>query len=155
VRLYDEHLFRPLEFGDVPIENASAGGEFTAMELGILAQWVANRGSYGRWEFVRPETFERLMPEPLRVADHGYTEDEGIGIHWIRHLKAGAPRGSKRKEDLLFGPHTMGHGSFSGCVFLVDPDHQLIVTQVRKRSGPRGNEWSPRFFQTVAAVLSK
>jgi CubicO group peptidase (beta-lactamase class C family) len=155
VRLYDEHLFRPLDFGDVPIGNASADGEFTAMELGILAQWVANRGSYGPWEFIRPETFERLMPEPLRVADHGYTEDEGIGIHWMRHLKAGAPGGSKRDEDLLFGPRTMGHGSFSGCVFLVDPDQQLIVTQVRRQSGPRSGEWSPRFFQTIAAVLSE
>lgn len=155
VRLYDEHLFRPLEFGDVPIGSASADGEFTAMELGILAQWVANRGSYGRWEFIRPETFERLMPEPLRVADRGYTEDEGIGIHWVRRLKAGAPPGSKRPEDLLFGPRTMGHGSFSGCVFLVDPEQQLVVTQARKQSGPRSGEWSQRFFETVAAVLGK
>jgi len=155
VRLYDEHLFQPLGFGDVPIGSASADGEFTATELGILAQWVANRGSYGPQEFIRPETFERLMPEPLRVADHGYTEDEGIGIHWMRHLKEGAPRGSKRSEDLLFGPRTMGHGSFSGCVFLVDPDAQLVVTQVRKQSGPRSGEWSPRFFQTVAATVGK
>ena len=155
VRLYDEHLFQPLGFGDVPIGSASADGEFTAMELGILAQWVVNRGSYGPQEFIRPETFERLMPEPLRVADHGYTEDEGIGIHWMRHLKDGAPRGSKRAEDLLFGPRTMGHGSFSGCVFLVDPDAQLVVTQVRKQSGPRSGQWSPRFFRTIAAAVGK
>ena len=154
VRLYDEHLFRPLGFGDVPIRSASADGEFTALELGILAQWVANRGSYGQHEFIRPETFERIMPQPLRVVDHAYIEDEGIGIHWIRHLKAGVPQGSKRSEDLLFGPRTMGHGSFSGCVFLIDPDSQLIVAQVRKRSGDRSGEWSPRFFQTIASVLS-
>lgn len=152
VRLYDEHLFRPLGFGDVPIDSASADGRFTAMELGILAQWVANRGSYGPLEFIRPETFQRLMPEPLRATDRGYTEDEGIGIHWMRHLKDGAPAGSKRPGDLLFGPRTLGHGSFSGCIFLVDPDAQLVVTQVRKQSGPRSGEWSRRFFQTVAAA---
>lgn len=155
VRLYDEHLFRPLGFGDVPIGNASADGRFTAMELGVLAQWVANRGSYGAHEFIRPETFQRLMPEPLRVTDRGYTEDEGIGIHWMRHLKDGARPGSKRAEDLLFGPRAMGHGSLSGCVFLVDPDAQLVVTQVRKQSGPRSGEWSERFFQAIAAALSK
>jgi CubicO group peptidase (beta-lactamase class C family) len=155
VRLYDEHLFQPLGFDDVPIASASADGEFTAMELGILAQWVANRGSYGPQEFIGPETFERLMPQPLRVADRGYTEDEGIGIHWIRHLKDGASPGSKRAEDLLFGPRTLGHGSFSGCVFLVDPDAQLVITQVRKRSGPRSGEWSSRFFQTIAAAVTK
>ena len=73
----------------------------------------------------------------------------------MRHLKNGAPRGSKRDEDLLFGPRTIGHGSFSGCVFLIDPDAQLIVTQVRKRSGPRSGEWSPKFFRTIAAVMKK
>lgn len=152
-RLYYEHLFQPLEFGDVRMGNASSGGEFTAMELGVLAQWVANRGSYGSRQFVRPETFEQLLPLPLRVADHGYTAEEGIGIHWQRHLKSGALRDSKRDEDLLFGPHTLGHGSFSGCIFLVDPDQELIITQVRKRGGPRSAEWSSRFFQTVASVV--
>lgn len=93
--------------------------------------------------------------EPLRVSDHSYIEDEGIGIHWLRHLKAGAPPGSKRDADLLFGPRTMGHGSFSGCVFLVDPEQQLVVTQVRKQSGPRHGQWSPRFYQAIAAVLGK
>jgi CubicO group peptidase (beta-lactamase class C family) len=155
VRLYDEHLFRPLGLGDVVIGSASADGEFTAMELGILAQWVANRGSYGPQEFIRPETFERLMPERLRVADRGGWEYEGIGIHFMRHLKAGATPGSKRSEDLLFGPRTMGHGSFSGCVFLVDPDAQLVVTQVRKQSGPHNDTWLSRFFQAIAAAVSK
>lgn len=154
-KLYDEHLFRPLEFGDVRMGNASSGGEFTAWELGVLAQWMANRGSYGARQFIRPETFEWLLPVPLDVADHGYIADEGIGIHWQRHLKPGAPRGSKRDEDLLFGPHTLGHGSFSGCIFLIDPDQELVVVQVRKQSGPRSGEWSPRFFQTIAAVLSE
>ena len=152
VRLYDEHLFRPLGFGDVPIGNASSDGEFTAMELGILAQWVANRGSYGPWEFITPETFDRLLPEPLRVPDHGFVEDEGIGLHWIRHAKPGAPPNSKRAEDLLFSPRTIGHGSFSGCIFVVDPEQQLVITQVRKQSGPRSAEWSARFFQTIAAA---
>lgn len=154
-RLYREHLFRPLEFGDVRMGNASSGGEFTAMELAVLAQWVANRGSYGSSEFIRPQTFARLLPQPLRVADHGYIAEEGIGIHWQRHLKPGASRDSKRDEDLLFGPHTLGHGSFSGCIFLVDPDQELVIAQVRKQSGPRSAEWSPQFFQTIAAVVGE
>ena len=152
-RLYDEHLFRPLQFGDVRMGNASSGGEFTAMELGVLAQWVANSGSYGSLQFVRPETFEQLLPQPLRMADHGNTAEEGIGIHWIRHSKPGGSQNVKRDEGLLFGARTVGHGSFSGCIFLVDPDQELVITQVRKSSGARSNEWSPQFFQTVAAIL--
>lgn len=152
-KIYDEHLFRPLGFGDVQMGNASSSGEFTAMELGILAQWMVNRGSYGDRQFIRRETFQRLLPQPLQVADPGYTADEGIGIHWQRHLKPGVPRDSKRDEDLLFGPNTLGHGSFSGCIFLVDPDLELVVVQVRKQSGPRSSEWSPKLFQTIAEVL--
>ena len=37
------------------------------MELGLLAQWMANRGSYGPWEFIRLETFQR----PARPAERG------------------------------------------------------------------------------------
>ncbi|MBL8727944.1 MAG: serine hydrolase [Planctomycetes bacterium] len=154
VRLYDEHLFRPLGFGDVPIGNASSDGEFTAMELGILAQWVANRGSYGEWEFITPQTFEKLLPEPLQVADRGHTADEGIGIHWVHHLKPGAAAGSRRPEDLLYGPRTLGHGSFSGCIFVIDPEQQLVIAQVRRQVGPRHAEWSARFFQTIAAAIA-
>ncbi len=154
-RIYDENLFRPLGFGDVRMGNASSSGEFTAKELGILAQWMLNQGSYGDQQFIRPETFQRLLPQPLQVADPSYTADEGIGIHGQRHLKPGVPRDSKRDEDLLFGPNSLGHGSFSGCVFFVDTDQELVVVQVRKQSGPRSAEWSPKFFQTIAEVASK
>jgi CubicO group peptidase (beta-lactamase class C family) len=153
VRLYTEDFFRPLGFGDVPIGNASSDGEFTAMELGILAQWVANRGSYGEREFIAAETFHQLLPEPLRVPDRGFVEDEGIGLHWIRHRKEGVPQDSKRADDLLFSPRTVGHGSFSGCVFVVDLDEQLVIAQVRRESGPRSAEWSARFFRAVAAAV--
>jgi len=154
-RIYDDHLFRPLGFGDVRMGNASSSGEFTAKELGILAQWMVNQGSYGAQQFIRSETFQRLLPQPLQVADPGYTADEGIGIHWQRHLKPGVPRDSKRDEDLLFGPKSLGHGSFSGCIFFVDPDLDVVVVQVRKQSGPRSAQWSPKFFQTIAEVLSE
>jgi CubicO group peptidase (beta-lactamase class C family) len=154
-RLYQEHLFGPLGFGDVFMGNGSSDGRFTAMELGVLAQWIANEGSYGELEFISSHTFERLLPQPLHVPDHGSVEDEGIGMHWIRHLKAGAPQNSKRSEDLLFGPRTIGHGSLTGCIFLIDPEQQLVVTQVRRQSGPRSAEWSARFYQTIVEHLER
>jgi hypothetical protein len=38
-------------------------------------------------------------------------------------------------------------------VFVVDPEQQLIIIQVRKQSGPRSAEWSAKFFQTIAAAV--
>lgn len=153
-RVYSEHLFEPLGLGDVRLGNASSDGEFTAMELGILAQWVANRGSYGDLQFISPSTFQQLLPQPIQVADRQNVEEEGLGIHWIRHLKPGAPANSKRPDDLLFSVGTLGHGSFSGCIFVVDPEQQLVITQVRKQLGPRHAEWWDRFFRTIAEVTS-
>ena len=155
VRLYDERLFRPLNFGDVPIGNAGSEGHFTAMELGTLAQWIANRGSYGDLAFISPQTFDRLLPEILRVPDRGSVEDEGIGLHWIRRLKADVAPNSKRSDDQLFSIHTVGHGSLSGCVFIIDLDQQLVITQVRRQTGPRYAEWSAKFFQTIADAISE
>lgn len=152
-RIYSEHLFVPLEFGDVEMGNASSDGKFTAIELAKLAQWVANRGRYGSLEFISPGTFDQLLPQPIDVDDRGYSEDEGMGIHWVRHLRSTAAAGSKRPEDLLFSPGTLGHGSFSGCVFLVDPEQQLVITQVRRQTGPRHAQWSAKFYQTIAECI--
>jgi len=149
LRLYRDHLFQPLGMGDVPMESASAGARFTARELGTLAQWLANRGSYGEMEFVSPATFERLLPEPLGRRYPGVTEEEGVGMHWMRHVKPGAKAGSTRPRDLFFSPHTVGHGSFSACILLADLDRGLIVAQVRKAPGARYGDWSLRFFQAI------
>jgi CubicO group peptidase (beta-lactamase class C family) len=150
LRLYQDHLFQPLGMGNVPFENASAGARFTAFELAILAQWLANRGSYGEAEFVSPATFALLLPEPLGRRYPGVTEEEGIGMHWMRHQKPGAKPGSTRPPDLFFSPITVGHGSLSASIFLADLENGLIVTQVRRASGPRYGEWSVRFFQAIA-----
>jgi CubicO group peptidase (beta-lactamase class C family) len=152
-RIYDEHLFRPLGFGDVVMGNASSDGEFTAMELGVLAQWVANGGSYGDLEFVSPQTLEQFLPRPLDLP--GAVDDQGLGMHRVRHRKPGAGNNSMRPEDQLFGPRTLGHGSFSGCILVVDPDQQLVITQVRKKFGQADNDWYARFFQTIAASIDR
>jgi CubicO group peptidase (beta-lactamase class C family) len=153
-RIYDDHLFRPLGFGDVVMGNASSDGEFTAMELGILGQWVANQGRYGTLEFISPQTFASLLPQPLRVVESGPTTDEGLGLHWVRHRRPKDGAGSAREGELLFGPRTLGHGSFSGCVFVVDPDQALVITQVRRSTGPRHAEWSPKFMQIIAECIT-
>jgi CubicO group peptidase (beta-lactamase class C family) len=150
LHLYREHLYQPLGMGDVPMENASAGAQFTARELGTLAQWLTNRGSYGEREFISPETFGKLLPEPLGRRYPGVREEEGIGMHRMRYPKPGARTGSTRPQDLIFGAHTVGHGSLSSCIILADLEQRLVVAQVRKTAGPRFGEWSLKFFQAVA-----
>lgn len=153
VRLYHDHLFQPLGFHDVLITDANAGAHLTALELATLAQWVLNRGSYGTKEFISPKTFQRLLPVPITAAQRGFVETEGIGIHWMRHTKIGAPTHSKNPEDWIFSPNTVGHGSFSGCIFVCDLERQLLVVQARRASGPRHGEWAQKLFQTASECV--
>lgn len=152
-RLYHDHLFQHLGYGDVLITDANAGAHLTAEELGALAQWVLNRGSYGALEFISKNTFDRLLPVPVKATKKGYGEDEGIGMHWMRNTRAGAPAHSKKPEDWIFSPRAVGHGSFSGCLFVCDLDRGLLVVQARRASGLRHGEWAAKLFQTVADCI--
>lgn len=153
-RLYAEQLFDPLGLGDVPMSNASAGAQFTARELGVLAQWLLNRGSYGEWEFIAPETFEKLLPEPLARRYPGVTGEEGIGMHWMRHLRPGALTGSMRPEDAIFSDRLLGHGSLTSCILLADLKKDLVVVQVRRQAGDRFGDWAPQFFQAIVEGMA-
>jgi CubicO group peptidase (beta-lactamase class C family) len=136
VRLYHDRLFEPLGIGDVPMSNASSGARFTARQLAVLAQYMANRGSYGELELVSPDTFRRLLPEPLGRRYAGVVEIEGIGMHWMKGL----------------GPRTIGHGSLTSSIFLVDLDRDLVVVQLRRQAGPEFAEWSVKFLHAVMEV---
>jgi CubicO group peptidase (beta-lactamase class C family) len=151
--LYHEHLFGPLGMGDVPLDLASSGMRFTARELAAMAQLMTNRGSYGDEEFFTPGTFEALLPEPLGRRYPGVAEEEGVGMHWMRHVKPGAPIGSTRPEDLLFDPPLLGHGSLTSCMLFADPARGLVITQVRRTAGPRYGDWSLKFLRAIADGL--
>jgi CubicO group peptidase (beta-lactamase class C family) len=150
-RIYHEHLFAPLGMKDVIMGNASSDGEFTAMELAIFGQWLANQGSYGEHQFIAPETFAEMLPsqsDSNRVAG-----DHGLGLHRIRHRRVGSDANATTQGPLLFSENTFGHGSFSGCILVVDPDQQLVIVQSRKRFQSSDNEYWARFFQVVADAI--
>jgi CubicO group peptidase (beta-lactamase class C family) len=145
-RVFADHLLSPLGLGDMPV-GASAGTQPTALQLATFAQWLLNGGSYGRWEFISPQTFQSLLPEDLSKRYPGVNQTEGIGMHWTPHPRQPAAAGSRAT---WFSARTVGHGSLSGCVFLADLDAGIAVSQVRRQTGPRYNEWAPRFFEAIA-----
>ena len=133
--------------------NASSDGEFTAMDLAVIGQLLANRGSYGQYQFISPETFKEMRPkttgEPTVAGEHG------LGLHRIRHRRPRASTNLTELSDLLFSENTFGHGSFSGCILVVDPDQQLVIVQARKQFHQLDNEYWSRFFQVVADAIKK
>lgn len=154
VRLYAEQLFEPLGCGDVVLGNASSDAELTAGELALLGDLLANGGISGGKQFFRAETLQLLLPLDLQVEAapaHGY----GVGLHWVYHRHPGAAVDSLDPEDLLFSPRTVGHGSLSGCMLVVDLDRKLVIAQARRQFKEADNEWYSKFFQVVAEALGE
>ena len=140
-QLYQDHLFGPLGIRNVPMVHASAGAQCTARDLAALAQLLLNRGSYGPQQLFSEETYRQLLPEPLSRRHPGITEVEGIGMHYMP-----TPPGTLSAK-------TLGHGSLSGTTFLVDPERDLVVIQLRRQHGPRHGDYFPKFLQTIVANL--
>jgi hypothetical protein len=69
-------------------------------------------------------------------------------------LKPTAREGSTSPSDWILGEHTIGHGSLTACVLLIDLDHDLVITQIRRQAGPKHAEWFPTFLQTIADCVT-
>lgn len=96
---------------------------------------------------------------------------ESAVIAWLRHqttayedMKIPRVKGKRREVRRMLAEHSRrllekyraGRAADQACPLQQAlTDQELVVVQVRKRSGPRSAEWSPRFFQTIAAVLSE
>lgn len=151
-RLYEQQLFQPLGCGDVTLGNASSDAEMTAAELSALGQLLLGRGTYRGHQFFRPDTFDQLLPQSLSATDapsHGY----GVGLHWIRHRRPSTEPKGQQDGELLFSNNTIGHGSFSGCILVIDLDRKLVITQARREFREQDNPWFQRYFAVVADAL--
>jgi CubicO group peptidase (beta-lactamase class C family) len=132
--------------------NASSDAEMTAAELSALGQLLLGRGSYRGHQFFRPDTFDQLLPQSLSVTDapsHGY----GVGLHWIRHRRPSTEPKGQQNGELLFSSNTIGHGSFSGCILVIDLDRKLVITQARREFREQDDTWFQRYFAVVADAL--
>jgi hypothetical protein len=94
-----------------------------------------------------------LLPKKQDIP--GANVDQGLGLHRVRHRRPGAAANSLEPGDQLFSENAIGHGSFSGCILLVDPDQQLVVVQVRKQFRDGDNAYWGRFFQVIAGAIEK
>lgn len=144
-RLYHDHLFSPLDMRGASIANANAGADYTALDLAKLAQWMANRGSYGEKQLIAPETFQSLMPEDL---NRHYPEVnnvvDGIGMHWMHDHESEVRQAGAPSWQLL------GHGSLTSCVLDVEMTRQIIIVQVRRAAGENYKPWLTTLLRAVA-----
>jgi len=149
-RIFNDHLFTPLGFTDVPIFDMAFGARLTARELAVLGQWLANKGSYGDKRFISESTFGQLLPRPLRDFWPPVNVEWGIGLTHMPDRRAGAPASATDARSFTLGPRTIGHGSATSCVLRVDPDQDLVIAMIRRTAGRDYDRHLKEVFAAVA-----
>ena len=137
---FERRLLQPLGCENSAIFSMSWMSFAAAEDLARVGQMLLNKGSYGNWQFMSEETYERFLPaavEPL--ISHETDKEEGIGVVEYRGLG--------------FGDGTIGHGSASASIFRVDPEHQLIVVMTRNDRGSNHEKYRLPFFRLVTGGL--
>ncbi len=136
IRLFREQYFDPLNLSNTVLEEDLAFSCFTnARELAVLAQLLLNGGSYGKLKFFSPETIKDFMPQSLEKYYPGITAEQGIGITWMHNTHPDAGKNGLKVDETILSKNTIGHGSATSSIFMVDLDNKLVITQSRRRAG--------------------
>ena len=137
---FERHLLQPLGCENSAIFSMSWMSFAAAEDLARVGQMLLNKGSYGNWQFMSEETYERFLPAPVEpLISHETDREEGIGVVEYRGLG--------------FGAGTIGHGAASATIFRVDPEQQLIVVMTRNDRGSNYDKYQVPFMRLVTAAL--
>jgi CubicO group peptidase (beta-lactamase class C family) len=155
-RLFHEHLFQPLGFEGARIADLGSGGRLRAIDLARVGQLLLNRGSYGEYEFFSPATYEKILPQAYEEWFPGLApqaSDYGLGLYWARDVPPPADQEHPTADARILSPRTLSHGAFSGTVFRVDLENELVVVVGRIRSGVAHDHYVKSLLMTVKESL--
>jgi CubicO group peptidase (beta-lactamase class C family) len=153
-RLMRENFFDPLGLENTVLEeDLGFSCNSTAWDTGIIAQMLLNKGSYGNLQFFSPETFEQIIPKPLKNYYPDIDVEWGIGITWMRQSHPRAGKGDVPKNQTVLSKNIIGHGSATSAVLRVDLDNELVITQTRRIAGKDYNKYLLKLLQTIEQGL--
>jgi CubicO group peptidase (beta-lactamase class C family) len=133
---YRRHLLEPLGMRHTTARGTSGDAESTALDMARLAQMLLNRGAYGNMRFLRPETFERMLPRRL-TSVLGPDAETVYGF------------GTACFEGSGLGEGTFGHGAASSATLRIDPQNKLVITVCRNRAGRNFGRHHRAFIQAI------
>ncbi len=157
-RLFHEQLFEPLGFEGARITDLGSGGQLRAIDLARVGQLLLNRGSYGEHQFFGPATFEQILPRSYEELFPGIAPtaaDYGLGIYWAREVHPQAGQGELPKDAKIMSRRTLCHGAYSGTLFQVDLENELVVVVGRFNSGANHGDHVKALLMTVMEGLLK
>ena len=145
-------LFVPLGQDNPTICDLGYGLTCTAMDLLRVAEMLRNEGAYDGKRYFSRETFKSLLPIPLgkhnpnmeTSAEYEY----GVGIAWMGDRAPNAP-----EETFILGKNVFGHGSATGAILRVAPDHEIVIGMTRYTTGKNYHEGITGLMQAIADNL--
>jgi CubicO group peptidase (beta-lactamase class C family)/lysophospholipase L1-like esterase len=154
-RLMRENLFDPLGMTHTTLDEDLGFSCFsTAEDFAKLGQMLLNRGAYGDRVFFSPHTFDQLLPQPLSRFYPAITNlDWGIGITWMRQRHSQAGTNGIPKDATVLSRNVIGHGSATAAILRVDLDHELVITQTRRRAGADYDKHLTKLLLAIEAGL--
>jgi CubicO group peptidase (beta-lactamase class C family) len=130
--LYLKHLLEPLGCVNTDVVATHADAMSVPLDMAKFGQMLLNRGSYGDLQFMRPETFELMLPQRLtKTLGPSATKSFGIGLD-------GQPDTRK-----------FGHGAASAATFSVDANDDLVVVMTRNKIGKNYDKYNGIFWQAI------
>jgi beta-N-acetylhexosaminidase len=104
-----------------------AGLFSSANDLAKLGQMLLQEGSYGGYQYFKPET--------LRLFTHKQFEKSRRGLGWDKPVQSDAAS----PASLFASPRTFGHTGFTGTCMWVDPEFNLVYIFLSNRVFPDRN----------------
>lgn len=133
-----------------------SGAHLRAIDLARLGQLILNRGRYGDYVLYREPTAELLLPVAYEEHFPGLAPnqaDYGLGIHWADEPHPRAGEDEIPEDAVVPSRRTLGHGSFSGSIFRVDLEHEIVIAMGRFASGEKHREHLRELLATVSEAI--
>jgi CubicO group peptidase (beta-lactamase class C family) len=135
-QFYHKHLLAPLGCTGTDVTDTHAGAFSIPLDMARFGQLLLNRGSYGKHQFFRHETFARMLPGDLtKLLGKGAKRTFGFGLD-----------GNAKK---------FGHGAASAATFHVDTERELVVIMTRNKYGKNQDKYNGLFWKAIDEGIVK
>lgn len=129
---YDKIFRKDMIHGTVHDERAAmmggvaghAGLFSTAHDVAKIGQMLLQKGYYGGYQYLKPETVELFTAKQFENSRRGLGWDKPIQSDWAT------------PASLFSSPRTYGHTGFTGTCIWIDPEFELVYVFLSNRVYP-------------------
>lgn len=129
---FDKIFRKQMIIGTVHDERAAmmggvaghAGLFSNALDIAKLGQMLLQKGNYGGYQYLKPETVELFTTKQFNTSRRGLGWDKPIQSDWAS------------PTSLYASPRTFGHTGFTGTCIWIDPEFNLVYVFLSNRVYP-------------------